>query len=396
MDDRRHLPKTADVVVIGGGVYGCSIAYNLVKHGAGSVVLLERGELCSGGTAKSCAIVRTHYSVHANMVHAVESLKIFERFGEAVGGDAGWRRTGYIVLGPEEHREPMETVFQAQNELGIVTATLTTDEARRIHPLLILDDVEVIGYDTQAGYCDPYLTTTAYATRAQELGARVLTDTPVTGLEQDGGVTRVTTPSGTIEAPAVVLAVGPWTNAIAAGIGVQLPYEVSRHKVVTLKGSSPYSTDWPVVKDLTTEDKIYFRYTGGDAMLLGTGDHGDPIDDPDSLVDQVDTGHLGRVAALMSNRMPAFSEAELTSGWTGPYDITPDWNPVVGPVPGVEGLYVAVGFSGHGFKLAPTIGEALAQTVLGIEPRVPIEEYSVTRFAEGKTLQGAYGIGSIA
>jgi sarcosine oxidase subunit beta len=396
MNDRQDFPRTADVVVIGGGVYGCSIAYNLVKHGAGSVLLLERGELCSGGTGKSCAIVRTHYSIPTNMVHAVESLKIFERFDEVVGGDAGWHRTGYIVLGPEEHREPMETVFKAQNELGIDTATLTPDEARQIHPMLTLDDVDVIGYDTQAGYCDPYLVTTSYAARAKELGARVLTETPVTGLALDSGVTRVTTPSGTIETEAIVLAVGPWTNALAAGMGVELPYEVSRHKVVTLKAAEPYRAEWPVVKDLTTEDKIYLRYTTGGAMLLGTGDHGDPIEDPDSLSDHVDTGHLARVATLMANRMPPFAEAELTAGWTGAYDITPDWNPIVGPVPGVDGLHVAVGFSGHGFKLAPTVGEALAQTVLGIEPRVSIEDYSLTRFAEGKALQGAYGVGSIA
>ena len=150
------------------------------------------------------------------------------------------------------------------------------------------------------------------------------------------------------------------------------------------------------MKDLTTEDKIYFRYTGGDAMLLGTGDHGDPIEDPDSLDDQVDGDHLTRVEGLMVNRMPPFAEAALTAGWTGPYDITPDWNPIVGAVPDVDGLYVAVGFSGHGFKLAPTIGEALAQTVLGSEPRVPIEEYSLSRFAEGRILQGAYGVGSVA
>ena len=130
----------ADVVVIGGGVYGCSIAYNLARLGA------PAGWCCwsaarsgSGGTAKSCAIVRTHYSIHANMVHAVESLKIFENFRDAVGGEAGWRRTGYIVLGPEEHRVPMETVFRSQNALGIDTATLTPEEARRIHPLLTLE-----------------------------------------------------------------------------------------------------------------------------------------------------------------------------------------------------------------------------------------------------------------
>ena len=375
---------------------GCSTAYGLVKHGADNVVVLERGAVCSGGTAKSCAIVRTHYSVRENMVHAVESLKVFERFKEVVGGDAGFHRTGYLVLGPAEHREPMQAVFRAQNELGIDTATLTASEAGKIHPLVRFDDVDVIGYDSLASYCDPHLTTMSYARRARDLGAIVRTDSPVTGLRLHGGIKTVETPSGTIESPVVVIAAGPWTQAIGDMIGVVFPYTVSRHKVVTLKASHPYDPSWPVVKDLTTADKIYMRYTTGGSVLVGTGDHGEPIQDADSLTDQVDLDHVARIDALMSRRMPAFAGAEFTRGWTGPYDITPDWNPVVGQVPGVEGVYVAVGFSGHGFKLAPTIGESLAQTVLGLEPLVPIEMYSMTRFDEGKVLQGAYGVGSIA
>ena len=388
--------STADVVVIGGGVFGCTIAYHLAQERAGKVVLLERGQICSGGTAKSCAIVRTHYSVRPNMVHAVESLRIFERFGEIIGGDAGWRRTGYLVVGPEEHREPMQAVFRDQNKLGIDTATLTPDEGRKIHPLVQFDDVDVIGYDTQAGYCDPYLVTTSYARRATELGVNIRTETPVTGLRLHGGVKYVTTPSGVIESPVVVIVAGPWTNAVGAMSGVQFPYTVSRHKVITLRADQPYQPDWPVVKDLTTGDKIYIRPTDDGQALIGTGDHGEPIQDADAMSDHVDSEHQVRISELIARRMPGFANARFTLGWTGAYDIPPDWNPVVGPVPGVEGLYVAVGFSGHGFKLAPTIGEALAQTVLGLEPRVPIDMYAVDRFDEGKALEGAYGEGSIA
>ena len=388
--------KTADIIVIGGGVFGCSTAYNLAKHGAKNVVLLERKGICSGGTAKSCAIVRTHYSIYGNLVHAVESLKIFENFDEIVGGESGFRRTGYLVLGPEEHREPMQKVFRTQNEHGIDTATLTPEEARKVHPLVQVDNVDVIGYDTQAGYCDPYLTTNSYAQRARDLGVRIYADTPVTGIRIKGEMKTVETPSGGIESPVIVSAVGPWTHAIGKMIGVEFPYVNSRHKVVTLKINQPYQMDWPIVKDLTTQDKIYFRPEIGGVVLVGTGDHGDPIEDADSLTDYIDSGHVARIGELMSRRMPAFAEADYTNGWTGPYDVPPDWNPIVGPVPGVEGVYVAVGFSGHGFKLAPTIGESLAQTVLNLKPRVPIDIYSMTRFDEGKGLHGSYGIGSIS
>ena len=389
--------NTADIVIIGGGVVGCSTAYNLAKQGAKNVVLLERKFVCSGGTAKSCAICRTHYSIHPNRLHAVESLKIFENFKEVVGGEAGFHRTGYIILGPEAHRAPMLEVFQAQNELGIDTAVLTPEEAHQIHPLLQFDDVGVIGYDTRAGYCDPYLTTTSYVQRAKDLGVSVRTDTPVIGLQLDGGLKKVQTPNGVIEAPTVVIVAGPWTNDIAKWVGLKFSYEISRHNVITLKINQPYDLDWPTVKDLTTPAKIYFRPEAGGVVLVGTGDHGDPIEDADILRDdQVDMEHVGRIGGLIAYRMPAFADAQYTAGWTGPYDITPDWNPVIGAVPGHEGLFVAVGFSGHGFKMAPSVGESLAQTILGLPARVPIDAYSPTRFSDGNLLHGAYGIGSIS
>lgn len=391
-----NTKRTADIVVIGGGVVGASTAYNLANESARHVVLLERKAVCSGGTAKSCAICRTHYSIRANMLHAAESLKIFENFKEIVGGDADFHRTGYLILGPEAHREPMQTVFRSQNECGIDTATLAPEDAHRIHPLLDFAGVDVIGYDTRAGYCDPHRTTMSYVERARDLGVTVRTETPVTGLRLNGGLTTVQTPSGDINTPVVVIAAGPWTNDIGRTIGVRFPYEISRHKVITLQIDQPYHEDWPTVKDLTTPDKIYFRPEAGDVVLIGTGDHGDPIEDADTLTDQVGMDHVERIAALMARRMPAFANARYTAGWTGPYDITPDWNPIVGAVPGFDGIFVAVGFSGHGFKLAPTIGESLAQTVLGEAPRVPIEDYSMARFEAGKVLKGAYGIGSIS
>ncbi len=388
--------QTADYLVIGGGVYGSATAYNLAKQGARNVVLLERKGICSGGTAKSCAIVRTHYSVPSNMLHAVESLKIFTAFDEHIGGDVGWQQTGYLIVGPESHRPAMLDVFHHQNELGIDTTELTPAEAHELHPLLSFHDVGVIGYDSMTGYADPYLTTMAYARRARELGVVLHQETPALALAAQGDVWRVSSPNGDFESPHVILALGPWTNRLTASIGLHLPYEVSRHKVITLKIERPYEPQWPVVKDLTTPDKIYFRPETGGVVLVGTGDHGDPIADPDLLTDQVDMAHVQRIDRLITNRMPAFDGAAFTAGWTGPYDITPDWNPLLGPVPGYDGLFVMVGFSGHGFKLAPTISEAMAATVLGHAVRVPIEMYAVDRFERQQPLYGVYGIGSIS
>jgi glycine/D-amino acid oxidase-like deaminating enzyme len=145
-----------------------------------------------------------------------------------------------------------------------------------------------------------------------------------------------------------------------------------------------------------TPDKIYFRPTPEGTLLTGTGDYGYPLGEGPMITGEVDAEHIARMDTIISHRVPNFARRDYVAGWTAPYDITPDWNPIVGPVPGVEGLYVAVGFSGHGFKLAPTLSEGLAQTVLGLEPRVPIEMYRLTRFTEGQALHGAYGLGSIS
>jgi len=390
-------PKTtADFIIIGGGIIGCSLAYNLANQGAKNVVVMERGEICSGGTSKSCAITRSHYSIEANVFHAVESVKIFENFGEIVGGDPRFIRTGQLVLGPEKHRPVMESVFNTQNKYGSYTQTLTPGEAGKLHPLLQFEDVDVIGFESRSGYCDPYLTTSAYAQRALDLGVKFYTGRTVSGIKAARINKTVETAQGDFESPTLILTAGPWTHALGKMIGIKFPYEISKHKVLTLKIDLPYEKDWPIVKDLLTTEKIYFRPDSGGVVLVGTGDQGDPVRNIEKMTNEVEMEHIERIGKLMAHRMPAFADAKLVRSWTGPYDIPPDWNPIIGPVPNLEGVHVAVGFSGHGFKLAPTIGESLAQQILGVKPRVPIEMYDMTRFETGKTLNGAYGIGTFA
>jgi glycine/D-amino acid oxidase-like deaminating enzyme len=388
--------KTADFVIIGGGIIGCSIAYNLANQGARNVVVLEKGEICSGGTSKSCAISRSHYSIEANVHHAVESIKIFENFDEIIGGDPRFTRTGQIVLGPEKYRPLMESVFSTQNKYGSETQTLTPAEASDLHPLLQFEDVDVIGFESRSGYCDPYLATAAYGRRARDFGVKFFTGTPVNGIQINGTNKIIETPQYDFETPVIILAAGPWTHALGKMIEVKFPYEISKHKVLTLKIDKPYEEDWPIVKDLLTPEKIYFRPDSNGVVLVGTGDQGDAVVNLDEMTDEVETEHIERIGKRMANRMPSFAEAKLVRSWTGPYDIPPDWNPIIGSVPGLEGVHVAVGFSGHGFKMAPTVGESLAQQILGNKPRVPIDMYDMKRFETGKTLNGAYGKGTFA
>ncbi len=390
-----------DVIVIGGGVMGAAAAFYLKKLGAGRVALLERGQICTGGTAKSCAIVRTHYSIPTNTALAVKGLEIFCNFAEVVGdraADCGFVNSGYLIVAPEgDKADKLAANLSMQAQIGANTKAISAQEAQELHPLLNLDDCPVIGYEPDSGYADPYLTTTGFVGAARRLGVTVKTECPVTGLLGTGShVAGVRTNHGDIAAGMVLSLVGPWTVRLARWAKIDLPLELSRHIVLTFKAAEPYAKMLPIVKDLTTENKMYFRPASGGVVLVGTGDHGDPLDEPDQIDDNVGLDFIEHQGKQVAHRMPSFAAGALVDSWTGPYDITPDWNPVLGPVTGVEGLYVGYGFSGHGFKLAPAVGRVLAQSILGQTLDVDIHPYRLNRFEQGALLTGAYGIGSIS
>ncbi len=395
------MTEAYDAVVVGGGVVGAATAFNLKTLGCDKVLLLERDETCSGGTAKSCAIVRTHYSIPTNTQLAVRSLEMFSDFREALGhddADCGWVNSGYLILAPEGAVAESLTVNLAmQAGVGAETRAIGREEASELHPLLALDDIAAIGYEPRSGYADPYQTTYSFVRAARARGVEVKRFNAVRGLLRDHGkVTGVETEAESIAAGAVVVAIGPWSKALGRWTGLDLPLELSRHIVVTFAAAEPYGTALPVIKDLATENKMYFRPATGGCVLVGTGDHGDPIETPEAVDAPVGTDFIAHQGAQLAHRMPSFANGVMTASWTGPYDITPDWNPVLGPVPGLEGLTIAYGFSGHGFKLAPAVGKVLAQSVLGMETDVDITPYRLGRFAEGELLTGTYGIGSIS
>ncbi|MEE8534989.1 MAG: FAD-binding oxidoreductase [Kiloniellales bacterium] len=390
-----------DMLVVGAGVVGASAAYHLARLGGAKVGVVDRGAVCSGGTAKSCAIVRSHYSIASNTELTLASLEMFRDFPTYLGDpevESGFVNSGYIIVAGEgDFAERLKGNLEMQAGVGAETFVIDKAEARRLHPDLRLDDAAVIGYEPNSGYADPYLTTTGFIKAARNLGAEVKTDCPALGLVMEGGrVTGVRTPDGDIEAGHVLLAVGPWTGSLVHGLGFELPLEVSRHVVLTFQGAKPYGKTLPVVKDLTTANKMYFRPASGGVVLVGTGDHGDPVASADEMDETAPESLVLLQGRQLARRVAGFDDAALTASWIGPYDITPDWNPVLGPVPGVDGLTVAYGFSGHGFKLAPAVGKALAQSILGEAPVVPLGPYRPGRFAEGALMQGAYGIGSIS
>jgi sarcosine oxidase, subunit beta len=385
-----------DAIVIGGGVIGTSIACHLARFGAGRVLLLERGQLGGGTSAQSSCIVRTHYSVPDNVALARAALAIYGDFSnylEDAEADCGLNRCGLMLVAPEgERAAALRDTLALQRRAGIAAHEIVADEARRIHPLLDLGDGPVIGWEPGAGYADAYLTLSAYARAARRHGATIREGVGVTGLVRDGArVSGVETTQGRISAGLVVSAQNIWSHELARWTGIDVPLAFSRHAVMTLESATPYTSRMPVVMDWSAPGGIYFRCYGGRQVLVGDTGDGEILAAPDTVQADVPLDHVADIGAKLARRMPAFSDAGLAASWTGVYDVTPDWNPVLGPLPGIGGLHVAFGFSGHGFKLSPIVGRIVAQSALGLPPDLPLAPYSIERFAAGRLLVGNYG-----
>ena len=391
-----------DAIVIGGGVIGTSIACHLARLGAKRTLLLERGRLGGGTTAQSSCILRTHYSVRENVVLAQAAMRAFDDFAGYLGdaeADCGYRRCGYLIVAPDgPAADAVRATLAIERELGIEARELGPEEARERHPLLRYDDVAVVGWEPGAGYADAYMTLSAYVRAARKAGATVREGVAVTGLVRgpNGRVAGVETPTGPIGAGVVVSAQNIWSREVARWAGVELPLTMSRHSVMTLEAETPYGHDLPVVKDLVSPGRLYFRSYGGRQVLVSEGNEGVDIPEPDVEQADVPLDEVVHVGEQLAHRMPAFETAGLAASWTGVYDVTPDWNPVLGPVDGVPGLVLAYGFSGHGFKLSPIVGRLVAQAALGLAPDFPLAPYALSRFAAHRLLTGRYGAGAVS
>jgi sarcosine oxidase subunit beta len=381
---------TADVVVIGGGVMGTSIAFNLVRRRAGRVVLLEKNTVCSGTSAKSSAIVRTHYTTRPTAHMALLARGIFERWADEVGGECGFVRTGMLFIGPPESRDRVERTLRMNQEVGIEASLIGPDDVRRISPHLRVPDGSAVVYEPRSGYGSPHEVASSFARRFTELGGQLRQSTAVTAINTGGGRVRsVTTSRGEIEAAHVVIAAGPWAGPVGRLAGLELPVTPSREQIVTLRPTFDWSPTHPVTGDLLNE--VYLRPETGGLILVGSTR--DTIDrgDPDHYEDRPSAEHTTEVLTRLTRLMPGIASAAITGGWSGMYEVSPDWNPIMGTAAGVVGLHYAVGFSGHGFKLSPVVGILMAEQVLDGRARtIDITPYRLERFREGQELRVAY------
>lgn len=390
-----------DAIVIGAGVVGTSVAWNLAALGARRVLVLEREQIGAGTTSQSSGILRTHYSVVENIELAQRSWAVFERFAEHLqdsDASAGLVKCGYLIAAPEGDKlEPLRAALRAQQQRGIALQYLSPQEAVERLPIARFDDAALIGFEPEAGFADAYLVASSFARAARHLGVQIREGVAVEGLLREGArVGGVRTAQGTETAAVVISTQNIWTQQLAEWTGIAVPLSAERHSVLALEGPEAYTYRMPVYKDLASPGMFYCRSYGGRQMLVSEGTVGEVLAVPDNTQGPISMDYVAEIGEQVADRFPSFGEAGLASSWTGVYDVTPDWNPVLGAVPEVPGLVVGFGFSGHGFKLAPAVGRVLAQAALQLPTDVSLAPYALGRFADGRLLTGRYGRGAVS
>lgn len=376
------------VVVVGGGLEGCATAWALTRRGVTDVVIVERDTVGSGGTGKSSGVVRCHYGVSSLAAMATRALDFFEAHAEEVG----FQQTGYVVgVGPE-NAAALRASMADQRAVGVRTEDIAADEVQKLWPVADLSPFAAFAWEERGGYGDAYRTAQWFAAAARAAGVRLRQGTTVTSLLVSGGrTTGVALADGTtIEADAVVVAAGPWSVALLAAQGVDLPITVHREQIVLIDPGQELGPV-PVFSDLVSLQ--YVRPETGGEILFGNSDLAvlEPAD-PDSYSNQATDAFLDLAVDKVGTRFPGLEDASIASTYAGCYDVTPDFNPAISRT-GVDGLVVAAGFSGHGFKISPSVGRLVADLVLdgrSGDPDVPEADFRLSRFAEGAPLRSPH------
>ena len=376
-----------DVAIIGGGLEGLSVAWALTRRGVSDITVFERHAVGSGFTAKSSGIIRCHYGVASIAAMAWRSLPVLEDARESLDADIGFHRCGYLVAVGDGNAAPLMANVARQQSLGIDVELVDAERVGRLFPQMYLDDCAAFAYEPRAGYADGYQTAQAYGQAARRGGCRIRQATPVTSIVEDGGRVRgVTLASGEeVGADVVVVAAGPWSPPLVAPLGVDLPIRTQREQVMMVDPGQPLGPV-PVLSDLVS---LQYLRPEHDQLLLGNSDHHAPEwVDPDRYDNTLDDEHVMTAIEKFAHRFPGLTDAALSSSYAGCYDVTPDYNPVIGPAP-VEGLYLCAGFSGHGYKISPAVGDLLADLICdgaSRDPDVAAEDFRLERFAAGELL----------
>jgi sarcosine oxidase subunit beta len=376
------VKATADVVIVGGGVIGTSIAFHLARSGVRDVVVLERRFLGAGGTGRSVGIIRQLYPTVEAMRMVRRSLDVYRNFDDAVGGDSGYVGCGALIgVGPSM-RAQLDAALELQRSLGVRAELLAPAEAARVEPRIDSSALAGVVYEPDSGYADPSGVTLAYAAAARRLGVTVEQGVEVTAiLTAADRVRGVATATGdVITAPVVVNAAGLWSPRLAALAGIDLPIVIGRHPVFIVERDAGFGPPHIVFLDLA--GGAYVRPETGGLTLTGslTDDEAQHPMDPDLLGSEVGFAEATTALERTARAVPRLGEARYRQGYAGAFDITPDWMPILDQSP-LAGFWIATGMSGHGFKLAPAIGEMIAALITGAHPPVSPAPFRLDRFA---------------
>jgi sarcosine oxidase subunit beta len=374
--------ERADVVIVGGGVIGASIAYHLAAKGVRDVVVLERDRLGGGSTSRNAGGVRLQFSTEINVRLSQRSLPRLERFAEEMGVDPDFRQVGYLFLiTTDRDASAFERSLQLWSRLGVPARRLDRSQVHTLFPEVRVDDVRFATYCEDDGYLDPASLLNGYVKRARENGVRFREGEPVTGLDREGGrVSAVRTANATIATETVVNAAGPWAGEVGKLAGIDLPITPLRRQIFVTDPIVGLDRDFPLTVEMATG--FYFhRESGG--VLMGMAD---PADTP-SFDDSVNWSFLPTIVERALDRMPALEKANVKTGWAGFYEDTPDKHPILGHIAGVRGFISAAGFSGHGLMHAPAAGEAIAELIVDGTTTLDIAALSFDRFARGDLIR---------
>jgi sarcosine oxidase, subunit beta len=370
-------PRTADVVIIGAGAIGCSIAYHLGLRRTDNVVVLEQESIGSGTTSKAAGGIRVQFPTEIEIKFSMESLQFFKRFQEDMGVNPHLRQVGYLfLLGSERDVEQYKRQIALQNQYGLDVRLLTPQDAKAIVPQLRVDDLLAAVYSPQDGYADPHTVVQGYATKARQCGVKILEQTEVTGIRMEGErVVGVDTTSGPIDTRLVVNAAGPWAMRVAEMVAATVPVYPRRRHIFVTEPFDDFVNPSPLVIDRTSG---FYCRTEGRTILMSPGD----AQEVQGYKVTIDWSMAEETARKAVQRVPVLERAGIMSGWAGLRPLTPDEHAIIDYLPGIEGFLCAVGFCGHGFQHSPAAGKVVAEMILDGHPSFDISALSFARFQE--------------
>jgi len=375
------MEKTADVVIIGGGIVGLSIAYYLALKKAGRIVLFEKGQLGEGSTSRCVGGIRTQFSTEINIRFSLESLKTFEQFGEEFGVNPEFKRIGYLFLATTDwEMEIFKENIKLQKKFNIPVELLSPDEISARWPYLRIDDILGGTFCSWDGYAGPSEILSGFAGGAKRAGVKIYEGAEVTRISSEKGkVKGVKVGEEVISTSTVVNAGGPYAASIGEMVGIKIPVKPLRRQIFV---TAPFHlTDCPFPLTIDFHRGWYFRQEGDGLLLSG------PLDLEPSFNLNIDYEAMAETSENSMSRVPVLEKARIARGWAGLYEISPDHHAILGRVPEVEGFILTNGFSGHGFQHSPAVGKVITELIVdGEATTIDISSLSLERFEKGELM----------